>query len=381
MAKKDFYEVLGVQKNADADTIKKAYRKAAIQYHPDKNPDNPAAEEKFKEAAEAYEVLSDSDKRAKYDRFGHDGVRGASGGGGGGMNMDDIFSNFGDIFGQSGGGFSSFFGQGQSGGRRKGSNLRIKLKLTLVEVANGADKKIKVKRYVACTPCTGNGSHNGTSQQTCSYCKGAGQVEKIVNTMLGQMRSASTCPHCAGEGKTITKKCESCAGSGRKQEEEVIPIKIPAGVQEGMQLSMSGKGNMPERGGIPGDLLIVIEEEEDENLKRDGNNVVYDLHISFIDAVLGTNVEVPTLDAKAKIKIDPGTQSGKILRLRDKGIRDINGYERGDQLIHINIWTPQTLSADEKTILEKLRSSSNFTPNPNKSDKSFFQKMKDYFNG
>lgn len=380
MSKRDYYEILGVSKSATADEIKKAYRKVAIKFHPDKNPDDPTAEDKFKEAAEAYEVLSNPEKRERYDRFGHQGVNG--GGFGGGMNMEDIFSQFGDIFGGGGNPFESFFGGGGGRGqarRRKGPNLRIKLKLTLEEVANGVEKKIKVKRHVTCKVCDGNGAKNGTSLQTCSTCGGSGQVRKVMNTMLGQMVSSSTCPNCRGEGKIVTDTCDACKGDGRMMEEEVIPIKIPAGVSEGMQLSMSGKGNVPIRGGIPGDLLIVIEEEEHEVLKREGNNVVYDLYISFADAALGTSAEVPTIDGMVKIKIEPATQSGKILRLRGKGIQDINGYGRGDQLIHVNIWTPKQLTKEERAILEGLRNSPNFVPNPGKNEKGFFDKMKEFF--
>lgn len=380
MSKRDYYEILGVSKSATADEIKKAYRKVAIKFHPDKNPDDPTAEDKFKEAAEAYEVLSNPEKRQRYDRFGHQGVNG--GGFGGGMNMEDIFSQFGDIFGGGGNPFESFFGGGGGRGqakRRKGPNLRIKLKLTLEEVANGVEKKIKVKRHVTCKVCDGNGAKNGTSLQTCSTCGGSGQVRKVMNTMLGQMVSSSTCPNCRGEGKIVTDTCDACKGDGRMMEEEVIPIKIPAGVSEGMQLSMSGKGNVPIRGGIPGDLLIVIEEEEHEVLKREGNNVVYDLYISFADAALGTSAEVPTIDGMVKIKIEPATQSGKILRLRGKGIQDINGYGRGDQLIHANIWTPKQLTKEERAILEGLRNSPNFVPNPGKNEKGFFDKMKEFF--
>ncbi|WMJ72913.1 molecular chaperone DnaJ [Cytophagaceae bacterium ABcell3] len=379
--KRDYYEVLGVSKSASPEEIKKAYRKIAIKFHPDKNPDDPTAEDKFKEAAEAYEVLSNPEKRQRYDQFGHQGV-GGGGYGGGGMNMDDIFSQFGDIFG-GGNPFESFFGGGggRGGGRaaRRGSNLRIKLKLNLEEIANGAEKKIKVKRYVACDSCGGNGALNGTSLTTCSTCNGTGQIRKVVNTMLGQMVSASTCPACNGEGTQISQRCTTCNGDGRLQKEEVINIRIPAGVAEGMQLSMSGKGNVPPKGGMAGDLLIVIEEEEHELLKRDGNNIVYDLYISFVDAALGTSVEVPTIDGKVKIKIESGTQSGKILRLKGKGIKDINGYDKGDQLIHVNVWTPQTLTRDEKEMLERLKDSDNFKPAPGKNEKGFFQKMKEYF--
>jgi molecular chaperone DnaJ len=379
MAKRDYYEILGVSKSSSVEEIKKAYRKIAIKYHPDKNPDDPTAEEKFKEAAEAYEVLSNPEKRKRYDQFGHQGVGGGFGGGGG-MNMEDIFSQFGDIFG-GGSPFESFFGGGGRGGRaqRRGSNLRIKLKLTLQEIAQGAEKKIKVKRYVSCDDCGGNGSKNGSSLQNCPVCHGTGQTRKVVNTMLGQMVSTSTCHACHGEGTTISQKCPTCDGDGRVLKEEVINIKVPAGVAEGMQLSMSGKGNAPSRGGVPGDLLILIEETEDEFLKRDGQNIIYELYISFIDAVLGTSVEVPTIDGKVKIKIEPGTQSGKILRLKEKGLREVNGYSKGDQLIYVNVWTPQTLSKEEKNLLSSLRDSDNFKPNPGKHDKGFFEKMKEFF--
>ena len=379
MAKRDYYEILGLSRNATPEELKKAYRKTAIKYHPDKNPDNPEAEDLFKEAAEAYEVLSDPQKRERYDRFGHQGV-GGGGFGGGSMNMDDIFSQFGDIFG-GGSAFESFFGGGGGRGtrQRRGSNLRIKLKLTLDEVSHGVEKKIKVKRYVSCDVCGGNGAKNGTALQSCSTCNGSGQTRKVVNTMLGQMVSTNTCPTCNGEGKIVSQRCDNCHGEGRLMEEEVIPVQIPEGVGEGIQLSMSGKGNVPKRGGVPGDLLIVIEEAEDEELKRDGSNIVYDLHLSFMDAVLGTDVEVPTVDGKVKIKIEPGTQSGKILRLRGKGIKDINGYGKGDQLIHVNVWTPQKVSDDEKQLLEELRQSPNFKPQPGKGDKSFFERMKEFF--
>jgi molecular chaperone DnaJ len=379
MSKRDYYDILGVSKTATQEEVKKAYRKIAIKYHPDKNPGDPTAEEKFKEAAEAYEILSNPEKRQRYDRFGHQGVNGG-GFSGGGMSMDDIFSQFGDIFG-AGSPFGDIFGGAAGGGRRvrKGSNLRIKLKLTLEEIANGAEKKIKVKRHVACNTCNGNGSKQGTALQNCSSCGGTGQVRKVVNTMLGQMVSTSTCPTCNGEGKIVTDRCDVCHGEGRVLEEEVIPIKIPAGVGEGMQLSMSGKGNVPPRGGVAGDLLIVIEEVEDEFLKRDGQNVIYDLYVSFIDAALGTTVEVPTIEGKVKIKVDAGTQSGKILRLKGKGIKDLNSYGRGDQLIHVNIWTPQQLSREETATLERLRSSPNFAPNPGKNEKGFFDKMKEFF--
>jgi molecular chaperone DnaJ len=374
MTKRDFYEILGVSKTATAEEIKKAYRKTAIQFHPDKNPGNKEAEEKFKEAAEAYEVLSDETKRAQYDRFGHN--RPGSGGGGYSsheMNMEDIFSQFGDIFGGGGGGspFDSFFGGG--GGRsrqRKGSNLRIKLKLTLEEIANGVEKKIKVNRLTRA---------EGVTFKNCATCQGTGQVRKVVNTMLGQMVSSSNCPTCSGAGQTIDKRPPGVDNSGLVSKEDLITVKIPAGVSDGMQLSMSGKGNEAPGGGIPGDLLILVEETEDKELKRDGTNLVYDLHISFVDAALGTSVEVPSIGGKVRIKIEPGTQSGKILRLRGKGLKDINGYGTGDQLIYINVWTPKKLSTEEKAKLEGFRASPNFQPHPDANDKGFFERMKEYF--
>lgn len=373
MSKRDYYEILGVSKSASQDEIKKAYRKVAIKFHPDKNPDDPSAEEKFKDAAEAYEVLSNEEKRASYDRFGHRGAQGGGfGAGGGGMSMDDIFSQFGDIFG-GGSPFESFFGGGggRSRSRRvKGSNLRIKLKLSLSEIASGVEKKIKVNRKVVAP---------GVTFKTCNTCAGSGQVRKVVNTMLGQMVSASTCPSCHGAGQMVDKRPSEADGQGLIAKEEVISIKIPAGVGDGMQLSMSGKGNDASLGGVPGDLLILIEEKEDQALKREGNNVIYDLYINFVDAALGASVEVPTIDSKVKIKIEPGTQSGKVLRLRGKGIKDINGYGQGDQLIHVNIWTPKQLTKREKEALETLRASENFKPDPGKDEKGFFERMKEFF--
>src|ERR1700712_1343953 len=387
MAKRDYYDILGVAKGADADEIKKAYRKMAIKYHPDKNEGDKAAEDKFKEAAEAYEVLSNPEKRQRYDQFGHAAnAHSASGGGygGGDMNMEDIFSQFGDIFG-GGSPFEGFFGGGgQSrggGGRRvtKGTNLRIKVRLTLEEIANGAEKKIKVNKQVICNTCDGTGAKDKSSFQTCKTCGGQGAVRRVTNTILGQMQTTSTCPTCNGEGSTILSKCTVCHGDGVVRGEETISINIPAGVSEGMQLSMSGKGNNAPRGGVPGDLIILIEEIPHETLKRHGNNVIYDLHITFIDAALGTSVEVPTIDGKVKIKLDPGTQGGKVLRLKGKGVPEVNSYRRGDQLVHINIWTPKALSREERDLLEKLQNSPNFKPNPGKNEKNFFERMKEYF--
>lgn len=384
--KRDYYEILGVAKGASADEIKKAYRKVAMQYHPDRNPGDKAAEEKFKEAAEAYEVLSDADKRAQYDRYGHAGVgSNARGGGGygGGMNMDDIFSQFGDIFGDDL--FGSFFG-GQQRGRGtqrsrgvRGSNLRVKLKLTYEEIARGVTKNIKVKKYVVCGTCSGSGAKDKGSIQTCQTCGGSGQVRKVQSTFLGQMQTVTTCPTCNGEGTTVTAKCGTCKGEGRVYAEETVSIDIPPGVQEGMQLNIAGKGNAGERGGAPGDLIILIEEEPHKELQREGLNVAYDLHLSFPDAVFGTQVEVPTIDGRAKIKIPAGTQSGKIFRLKGKGFPAVNSYDKGDQLIHVSVWTPQHLTPEEKATLEKLAQSANFKPQPDKNDKGFFDKIREMF--
>jgi len=387
MAKRDYYEVLGVSKGAAADEIKKAYRKIALQYHPDRNPDNKEAEEKFKEAAEAYDVLSNADKKAQYDRFGHAGMGGAgqAGHGPGGMRMEDIFQNFGDVFGDDA--FGSFFGGGrQGGGYRQGSrgaNLRIKLKMDFGEIANGANKKIKVKKHVTCQQCTGSGAKDKNSVTTCNTCGGTGQVRRVTNTFLGQMQTVTTCPTCSGEGTSITQKCGGCKGEGRVYGEETLNLDIPAGVQDGMQLSMSGRGNAGERGGPPGDLLILIEEEPHESLHRRELDVIYNLQLSFPDVVLGTQVEVPTIDGKAKIKIPAGTQSGKIFRLKGKGFPAFQSYEKGDLLVEVNAWSPINLTNDERDMLEKLKNSSNFKPGPHEKgsaeDKSFFDKIKDAF--
>ena len=384
--KRDYYEILGVTKTSSPDEIKKAYRKVAMQYHPDKNPGNKEAEEKFKEAAEAYEVLSDADKRSQYDRFGHAGVggNGRGFGGGQGMNMEDIFSQFGDVFGDDL--FGSFFGGRRSGGGgggksrgARGSNLRVRIKLNFEEIAKGASKTIKVKKYILCDSCGGSGAKDNSSIQSCGTCGGSGQVRRVQNTFLGQMQTVTTCPTCNGEGTSITSKCGSCKGEGRVYGEENITIDIPAGVQEGMQLSMSGKGNAGERGGYPGDLIVQIEEEAHPELLRDGLNVVYDLHISFPDAVFGTQVEVPTIDGRAKLKIPAGTQSGKVFRLKGKGFPAVQSYEKGDQMVYVNVWTPQELNAEEKSTLEKLKSSPNFQPHPEKGEKGFFERIRDMF--
>jgi len=387
MSKRDYYEILGVGKSAAADEIKKAYRKVAMQFHPDRNPGDKSAEEKFKEAAEAYEILSDEDKKAQYDRYGHAGVSGNGrgfGSQGGGMNMEDIFSQFGDVFGDDL--FGSFFGGGGGGRGRstrsrgvRGSNLRVKIKLTFEEIAKGVNKNIKVKKYLVCNTCHGSGAKDKSSVQNCNTCGGSGQVRRVTNTFIGQMQTVTTCPTCNGEGTTITAKCTSCKGEGRIYGEETVSIDIPAGVQEGMQLNLNGKGNAGERGGLPGDLIILIEEEQHKELQRDGLNVAFDLHIAFTDAAFGIQVEVPTIDGRAKIKIPAGTQSGKIFRLKGKGFPAVNSYQKGDQLIHVNVWTPQHLSADEKSMLEKLSHSPNFKPHPDKSEKSFLDKMREMF--
>lgn len=390
MAKRDFYEVLGVAKNADADEIKKAYRKKALEFHPDRNPGDKAAEEKFKEAAEAYEVLSNADKRARYDRFGHAGVDPNMGGGGfrggpGGMTMEDIFAQFGDIFGSTGSPFDEFFrgSRGGGGGRRpsgqRGSNLRIRVKLTLEEIATGVTKKIKVKKQVPCETCGGSGAKDKSSVQTCGTCRGSGYVRQVRSTFLGQMQTTTTCPTCHGSGEVVTANCPTCRGEGHVYGEETIEIDIPAGVAEGMQLSLSGKGNAGTKGGPPGDLLINIEEEPHEHLQRDGLNLIYDLFINFADAALGTSLEVPTIDGRVKIKVPPGTQAGKIFRLRGKGLPSVQSYERGDQLIQVNVWTPKKLSDEERRMLEKMRDLPNFQPDPGKGERGFFDKMKDYF--
>lgn len=388
MAKRDYYEVLGVSKSADQDTIKKAYRKLAIQYHPDKNPGDQAAEEKFKEAAEAYEVLRDADKRARYDRYGHAGVDNNGGfGGSGGMTMEDIFQQFSDIFGDSGSPFGTFFDMGETrtrgGGTRargqRGTNLRIKVSLSLEEIANGVTKKIKVKKQVTCDTCDGTGAKDKNSVSTCSTCRGAGYVRQVKNTFLGQMQTTVTCPTCGGAGTTVTANCPKCKGDGVVYGEETLDIEIPAGVEEGMQLSLRGKGNAGLKGGPPGDLLITIEEKPHEFLQRDGMNLIHELYLNFADAALGTSVEVPTIDGRVKIKVPAGTQSGKIFRLKDKGLPSVQTYGRGDQLIHVNVWTPKKFNEEERALLEKLRNMPNFQPQPGKSERGFFEKMKDYF--
>lgn len=382
MSKRDYYEILGIQRDASKDDIKKAYRKMAIKYHPDKNPGDKKSEDHFKEAAEAYEVLSDDNKRARYDQFGHAGMNGGGGGGGfsgRGMTVEDIFSQFGDIFGGHFGGFGGFGGGRSSQRVNKGSDLRVKVKLNLHEVANGVEKKLKVNKYVTCNSCHGSGAAGGSSYSTCTSCRGSGYVTRVTNTMLGQMQTTHPCSTCNGEGKIITNKCTSCSGEGVVRDDEVIIIKIPAGVAEGMQMSVSGRGNAARRGGVNGDLLVLIEEEKNPDLIRDGNDLIFNLYLSFSEAALGAPVEIPTVDGKVKIKIDPGTQPGKVLRLKGKGIPDVNGYGKGDLLVTINVWVPRNLSKDEKAIVEKLGKSENFQPNPDSSEKNFFEKMRGFF--
>lgn len=379
MSKRDYYEILEIERNANEAEIKKAYRKMAIKHHPDKNPDDKSSEEKFKEAAEAYEVLSNQDKRARYDRYGHAGMGGAAGGGGfgGGMSMDDIFSQFGDVFGGAFGG--GFGGQRQRRRVNKGANLRVKVRLNLKDIANGAEKKIKVNKYVSCKPCEGTGAESGSSYSTCSTCNGSGHITQITNTFLGQMQTSSTCPSCGGEGRMITKKCTHCQGNGVVRDEEIIPLNIPAGVAEGMQLAVNGKGNAGARGGVPGDLIVLIEEEKHPELERDGDNLIHNLFISFPQAALGDQVEVPTIEGKARMKIHPGTQSGKVFRLKGKGLPSVNSYGTGDLLVNVNVWTPKNLSKEETKILEDFTNSENFKPNPSSSEKSYFERMKDFF--
>ena len=382
--KRDYYEVLGVSKNATPDELKKAYRKLALQYHPDRNPGDKEAEEKFKEAAEAYDVLSNPDKKARYDQFGHAAFDGAAGGGAG-MNMNDIFSQFGDIFGDIfGGGFSGFgsFGGARQGRHRaatRGSNLRIKVKLTLEEIEKGCEKKIKVSKYVPCKTCGGSGARNNNFE-TCSQCHGSGIVTEVRRTILGQMQTQSACPRCGGEGRIIKDKCHDCNGEGIVRAEDVITINIPAGVADGMQLSMSGKGNAAPHGGIPGDLIILVEEIPHDLFERQDTNIYYNAFITFAQAALGATIEIPTLTGRVKVKVDPGTPSGKVLRLKGKGLPEVNGYGRGDLLVQLNVWIPRNLSREEKDTLTRLDRSPNFQPTPSKSERGFFDKMKDLFN-
>ena len=380
--KRDYYEVLGVSKTATPEELKKAYRKLALQYHPDRNPGDKEAEEKFKEAAEAYEVLSNPEKRQRYDQFGFAGMNGAGGFNGQGMSMDDIFSHFGDIFADFGLGsiFGGGFGGSRSSGpaRERGGNIRVKVKMNLQEIEKGAKKKIKVSKYVPCEHCHGSGSADGATD-TCPTCQGRGQVIRTVNSFLGQMQTASTCPNCGGTGKIIKNKCTHCHGDGIVKGEEVIEIDIPAGVAEGMQLTLRGKGGAGPHNGVNGDLYVLIEEEAHPDFERDGSNLIYSLFITVPEAILGTEVEVPTVSGKVRVKITPGTQSGKVLRLRGKGLPNVNGYGSGDLLVYVNVWIPKKVSKEDEKMLQELEKSENFKPNPDKDDRSFFKKLRDYF--
>lgn len=389
--KRDYYEVLGVSKDATADQIKKAYRKKAIEFHPDKNPGDKVAEENFKEAAEAYDVLSNQEKRSRYDQFGHAGVSGAAGNGGPfgggfsgqGMSMDDIFSMFGDIFGGHGGGFGGFGGFGGGGGaqqqrRYRGSDLRVKVKLNLKEISTGVEKKFKLKKYVSCTHCHGTGAEGSGGAETCPTCKGSGTVIRNQQTILGTMQTRANCPTCNGEGKIIKNKCRACGGEGIVYGEEVVTVNIPAGVAEGMQLSMGGKGNAGKHNGVPGDLLILVEEEQHPELVRDENDLIYNLLLSFPTAALGGAVEIPTIDGKVKVKIDAGTQPGKVLRLRGKGLPNVNGYGTGDLLVNVSIYVPENINKEEKSILEKMELSDSFKPSTSVKEK-IFKKFKSFF--
>lgn len=388
MAKRDFYEILGVTKSSDAEEIKKAYKKLALKYHPDRNPGDAAAEEKFKEAAEAYEVLSDPQKKSSYDRFGHAGVGGAAGGGQNFTNINDIFANFSEIFGEQGGGggspFDAFFGGGRQKQRRRGQrgqDLRIQLSLDLEEISKGVEKKIKLNRYTGCGTCAGTGAENGSAFRTCPTCNGAGEIRQQAGGGFFQQIVVTACPTCQGEGRIIERNCKSCEGKGRNMGEETLSVKIPAGVQEGMSLSLRGKGHAGLRGGETGDLIIQISEKKHELFERDGDNLIHELFITFPDAALGLKAEVQTIDGgKVRFDIKAGTLPGKVVRLRGKGLPNVNGYGVGDLLVHINIWVPQDLNSEERTILSKLRDAKNFKPNPGKSEKGFFARMKEFFN-
>ncbi len=379
MEKRDYYEVLGVQKGASDEEIKKAYKKKAIQYHPDRNPGDKVAEEKFKEAAEAYEVLRDPNKRARYDQFGFSGINQGDFGGAQGMDINDIFSHFGDIFGDAFGGGGGFGGR-RSGSRRmnRGSDLRVKVRVNLQDVAHGVEKKLKIPHYVACEHCHGTGAKDGTALKTCDHCHGSGVVTQVRQTMLGMMQTQSACPNCGGEGKIISEKCPHCAGEGIVRKEDIVTAKIPAGVSEGMTLSMSGQGNAARRGGVPGDLLIVIEEEKDAELQREDNNIIYNLILDFPTAVFGGKVEVPTIDGRARLTIEPGTQPGKILRLRGKGLPSPNSYGNGDMLVNIMVYVPQTLTKEEREAIEKLKGSPNMTPTESEK-RNIFSRLRHLF--
>ena len=385
--KRDYYEVLGVEKNADAETIKKAYRKAAIKYHPDKNPGDKEAEEKFKEAAEAYDVLSNDDKRARYDRFGHAGMNGGAGGaggfggfGGGGFSMDDIFEQFGDIFGGAFGGFGGGGGRGRGRQRvNRGSDVRITVRLSLKEIAEGVTKKLKLNKVVACEHCGGTGAKDKSSYSTCSQCGGSGYVITVQNSFFGRMQTQSVCPTCHGEGRVIKDKCTHCGGEGTERGDKIVEVKIPAGVSEGMALTLQGMGNAARHGGINGDLIVVIKEEEHPNFERSGNNLVHNLGISVTTAILGGDAEVPTIDGRVRITIEPGTQSGKVLRLRGKGLPDVNGRGRGDIIVVVDVVIPTELTKEERKLVEELSEQPNFKRTENRDSQDILTRMKNFF--
>ena len=385
MAKRDYYEVLGVDKSASAEEIKKAYRKLAVKYHPDKNPGNKEAEEKFKEAAEAYSVLSDADKKAQYDQFGHAGVDGAGPDFSGGFgNLNDILNDlFGGAFGSGFGGFGGFGGVGGGGQRRervyRGRDIRVRVKLTLEEIAKGVEKEISIEKNVPCPDCGGRGARNSADVKTCPACNGTGQVQRVVNSFLGQTVTYSTCQQCGGEGKIITNPCHTCSGSGLVRQRETIKVKIPAGVEAGMQMTVQGEGHAAKNNGINGDLLVVIEEQEHPNFRREGNNLLYTKVVSIVDAMLGCEVEIPCLDGNYKLKVEPGTQSGSVIRLKGKGLPSVNSYGTGDLYVKIAVWIPKKLSKDDKALFESMRNNESLKPNPTKEDKSFFEKLKDLF--
>ena len=369
MSKRDYYKTLEVSRDSSAAELKKAFKKKAMKYHPDRNPDNPGAAQKFKEAAEAYDVLSNPEKKSRYDQFGHQAFQNGGAGFGGGMNMDDIFSQFGDIFGGAFGGFGGF---GRSQGRRvmKGSNLRVRVNLNLEDICNGVEKKIKVKRKVLAP---------GATFSTCPHCNGTGQVTKVTNTILGRMQTSTTCPHCGGSGQILDNRPSGSDANGMIIKEETVKIPIPAGVVDDMQLKVSGKGNEAPVNGISGDLLVVINEVPHKKLQREGDNLHYELYVSIPDAILGSNKDIETVSGKVRIKIEAGMQSGKILRLRGKGVPSINGYGTGDLLVHVNVWTPKTLDKKQKQFFKSMKENEHFEPKPENSEKSFFDRVKDMF--